>query len=263
MNTSQQILVRKIQYEIKPNGAFIDWSRVFIKFDVKLDDRIVPDNYFASKVFDKVELCVNNKELNKANRSDLPYLTRYFTSKLNYSDSNLTQLGELEGYWSNLNPQSDVIIADDALDAEKPEFRRKNAVESTGANGIKYWTHQIIFPLDVGLSSLTKPLPKDCFFDIEFHLAKSCKAVMGLDVPVNDKIGDITGSLPLKILNPQLEVTFFYSDYFDGKLSPHRLSKVKWPFTMPTVHSKLLQDGLDIHQVRIAHGNIILFGINY
>ena len=221
-----------------------------MKFDVKLDEKVVPDNHFGSKAIDKVTLYVNNKQLNTKNTNNLPYLARYFTSKLNYSDSNLKQLGELEGFWTNSNPPSESLIGENATDVT---HRRKNAVESTSGT-VNYWTHQIIFPLDVGLSSLTKPLPKDCFFNITCELAQSCKAVMGLDDPMNGVIGDIVGHLPLKILNPQLEATFIYSDHFDGKLSPYKLSKIKWPFSMPSMQVRLLPEDLDIHQVRLDHG---------
>lgn len=219
---------------------------------------MLPDNYFASKVFDKLTLKINHKELNSRNSINLPFLTRYFNSKLNYSDSNMNQLGELEGYWTNTAPPSVSLL--DATPENGPNYskevdlRRKNAVESD-TDGEKFWTHQFIVPLDVGLSSLTKPLPKDCLFRLECELSKKCKSLMGAAPAVNGVIGELVGSTPLKLINPQLEVMFFYSDYFDNKLSQYKLSKTKWPFSMPFMQTELLSKDLDVHNVRIAHGN--------
>ena len=214
-----------------------------------MPETVVPGNYFGYKAFRRFTLEINHEELNKKNRSDLPCLTRYFTSRLNYSDSNLKQLGELEGFWSN-----DSYSGDDLLEHEQEVTKRRQNATLSVEDGVNFYTYQMILPLDVGLSSLTKPLPKDCYFLLKCELANSCKALMGLDTPVNDAIGDITASQPLTLINPQLEATFFYSDTFDSKLATYKMNKLKWPFTQHSMFTLLLQSALDIHTVRIEHG---------
>ena len=232
---------------------------MYLTFGVCLEDDFVPDNYFTSKLFKSIVVEIEHQELNQKSGENICSYTRYFTSKLNYADSYLTQFGELEGYWSSHNYNNAKIIAD----SEEVTLRRKNArmIKRT-INGTEhtFYMYQFCLPLDTGLASLNKPIPKDATVVIRCMKDRADKALIAtkqveIDGTVsNTSVGAYAGNSKIELINPHLEVTFYQSDYFDSKLHNHKLRSMKWPFSYRYIMTYGLDTNLDTFEVRITHG---------
>ena len=227
----------------------------------------MPDNYFTSKLFQNIAVEIEHQELNQKSGENICAYTRYFSSKLNYSDSYLKQLGELEGYWGPKNASYDVL----SEDADEVTLRRLSSTRTVRTKNVAgqptefiFYTYQFCMPLDIGLSSLSKPLPKDCTVVIRCMKDRASKALMA--VTATDEEGHmldtwngiLKGDQPITLINPHLEVTFFQSDYYDSKLYNHKLGSMKWPFSYRYIMTYNLDTMRDTFEVRIAHGELIL-----
>ena len=114
-------------------------------FSVELPEYLVPDNYFASALFECIDIYINHELISaKASNAD-NYLTDYFIQRQLYNEPFSNSANEISGVFNDKN-----------LDASEfssvwTNSRRKIAQEITKANGTKFYRYELYLPINHGL----------------------------------------------------------------------------------------------------------------
>ena len=216
-------------------------SKLSFCVDVPID--FVPQNYFASKLFEYAEVRVNHMTVSAKSSDNDYFLTDYFTTRMNFDGSSLKTTGSLEGYFEPDNIDSSVIIDDDNKIAERREFARSIIRD----DGSLHYRYHIIMKLNIGLAMTTKPLPKEVPLKLILYRNTPNKAIIKAkaDSPVIPE---------LELKNPVLQASFIESYYYDNRLALRKIPKTRFPFIERTIRRELLQDGVDQFKIKLAEG---------
>ena len=137
-------------------------SETILKFGVELPEEVLPDNCFASLLFQSLDLFINHELVtSKSSDSDYP-ISNYVFLRDGFNESLLETTGICEGYFESRNrDQDDYLAGNGALSPGGKAYaalKRHDAVEVT-REGVKYYKYQFAIPINHGLSRQDKPLP--------------------------------------------------------------------------------------------------------
>ena len=111
---------------------------------MELVEHFVPDNFFASALFECIDLYVNHELVSaKASNAD-NYLTDMFISRDMYNEPFVNTANVIFGIFNDSNLDASEINSNYKLS------RRKTAKETT-KSGLKYYKYELCLPINLGL----------------------------------------------------------------------------------------------------------------
>ena len=137
-------------------------SETILRFGVELPEEVIPDNFFASLLFENLDFYVNH-ELITSKSSDSDYYTsNYVFLRDGFNESALMAYGQTEGYYETRNRDLTNYVNDSGVITHGGkahiDMKRDLAVEVT-REGVKYYQYWFSTPINHGLARQDKPLP--------------------------------------------------------------------------------------------------------
>ena len=133
-----------------------------IKFAVEIPEEFIPDNMFASLLFQNLDLYINH-ELITTKSSDSDYgISNFIFIRDGHNESYLESNGIAEGYFEDrMRDLTDYITANGKLSpGGKAHLEKKREYsEEIVKDGVKYFRYYFICGLNHGLARQDKPLP--------------------------------------------------------------------------------------------------------
>ena len=240
-----------MEFDIAPTGCFLQLSESRLSFCVDVPIDFVPQNFFASKLFEYVEVRVNHMTVTAKSSDNDYFLTDYFTTRMNFDGQSLITTGSLEGYFEPDNVDSSIVIEDDDRINKRREFCR-SIIRDDGSLHNRY---HIIMKLNIGLAMASKPLPKEVPLKLIFYRNTANKAILKAKADLDVKPS-------LELINPILQASFIESQYYDNKLSLRKIPKTRFPYIERSIRRELLQDGVDQFKIKLAEGKCTNFTIS-
>ena len=249
-----------VEFSITPSGGHLQLSDSRLTFAIDLPETVIPENFFASKLFEYLELTVNHTIVSSKS-SDSDYaLTNYFLTRMNWDELSLQTTGSLEGYFDNENYDSSHFklrnIADGTNKAVNPYTeKRRDQAEKISKNGKVFYRYYFVTKINSGLALSSQPLPKNIPIKLSFIRADAKKSLLSVKSDKTDPMSDRV----LDLINPTLHASFVQSEHYDRKYANHRISRVNFPFLDCKIHRELLLNGVDQFKVKIAEGEFTRF----
>ena len=133
-----------------------------LKFAVEIPEEFVPDNCFASLLFQNLDLYINHELItNKSSDSDYGISNLMFIRD-GYNESYLNSNGLSEGYFEERMRDLDDYLKDNgtisAGGRSHINEKRQNS-EELSREGIKYYRYVFVCGINHGLARQEKPLP--------------------------------------------------------------------------------------------------------
>ena len=232
-----------MEFDIAPTGCFLQLSETKLSFCVDVPVEFIPQNFFASKLFEFVEVRVNHMTVSAKSSDNDYFLTDYFTTRMNYDGLSLKTTGALEGYFGPENVDSSIVIADEKYQQERQQF-----CSDITRDGNQYKRYHIIMKLNIGLAMTAKPLPKEVLLKLIFYRNTPNKSLL--------QVGQTDVTPKLELINPILHASFIESQYYDSKLALRKIPKIRFPYIERTIRRELLLDGIDQFKIKLAEGNL-------
>ena len=251
-----------VEFTITPSGGHLQLSDTRLTFAVDVPDTTVPENFFASKLFESLELSINHTIVSSKSSDNDYALTNYFLTRMNWDEISLKTNGSLDGYWGNENyDASHFTVKNIASGSPTPinpyVDERRDEAEKVIKSGKIFYRYYFVTRINSGLALSPQPLPKNVPIKLTFVRADAKKSLLSI---LPDRISDdkIFNSRVLELINPTLHASFQQSEHYDRKYANHRISRVTFPFLDFKIHRELLLNGVDQFKVKIAEGNFSL-----
>ena len=245
-----------VEFTITPSGGHLQLSDTRLTFCVDVPESFVPENFFAYKLFESLEVSINHTIVsNKSSDNDYA-LTNYFFTRMNWDELTLKNSGSLEGYWDNENyDASHFTVQRIANGSPKPQNpnteKRRVEAEKIVKSGKQFLRYYFVTKINSGLAMSPQPLPKNVPVKLTFVRADAKKSLLSI-LSNGDKSYD---SRVLDLINPTLHASFIQSEHYDRKYANHRISRVSFPFLDFKIHRELLLNGVDQFKIKISEGN--------
>ena len=247
-----------LEFQINPSGGHLQLSDTRLTFSIDLPESVVPENFFATKLFEYCEVNVNHTVISSKSSDNDYALTNYFLTRMNWDEIALQTSGSLEGYFENKNHDSShfksIQIGNEENTRPVPskyvDERRKYA-EKIQHGGNTFFRYYFVTKLNIGLALSPQPLPKNVPVKLTFFRADASKSL--LSTLVNQTEPPITDRV-LNLINPTLHTTYIQSEHYDRKYANHRISRVNFPFLETKIHRELLLNGVDQFKIKITEG---------
>ena len=256
-----------IEFTITPSGGHLQLSDTRLTFQVDLPDTVVPENFFASKLFESIEININHTVITSKSSDNDYALTNYFLTRMNWDEISLKTSGSLEGYWNNENYDASHFTAKhfpNSPTVQNPNAdKRRDEAEKIVKSGKTFYRYYFVTKINSGLALSPQPLPKDVPVKLSFMRADATKSTLStLNNNSKDKPYEFR---VLDIINPTLHASFVQSEHYDRKYANHRISRVTFPYLDFKIHRELLLDGVDQFKIKITEGksnivNLLLIG---
>lgn len=207
-------------------------------------------------MFGYCQIKINHTCIGRTNSQQYNYfLPQFFDDCINFDRQSLATQGSLEGIWSKLPYGSDSLPGSKELD-----LRVLDAQPIDDEPNKYRWT--FIMRLNTILSTMHRPLPKDCIVDITLGRLAAKFSIITLETDLSS--GKDTGRLkelhdkPLALIDPILKCNFYESSHYDHRLLPRKISKVPYPFVSKEFYEKDLDTGYTEFRDTISNGQFIL-----
>ena len=137
-------------------------SETILRFGVELPKEIIPDNFFASLLFENLDFQVNHELITSKSSDGDYYTSNYVFLRDGFNESALMAYGKTKGFYETrtrdlknyVNESEAVTIGGRMLIGMK----RDSAIEVT-RQGVKYYQYWFSTPINHGLARQDKPLP--------------------------------------------------------------------------------------------------------
>ena len=133
-----------------------------LKFAVEIPEEYVPDNCFASLLFQNLDLYINHELItNKSSDSDYGISNLMFIRD-GYNESYLNSNGLSEGYFEErMRDQDDYLAENGAISSGGRSHinEKRQYSEELSREGIKYYRYVFVCGINHGLARQEKPLP--------------------------------------------------------------------------------------------------------
>ena len=249
-----------IEFSISPSGGHLQLSDTRLTFALDLPSSVVPENFFATKLFESLELSINHTIVSSKSSDNDYALTNYFFTRMNWDEISLKTNGSLEGYWSNENYDASHFtqqkVSNSSLRPENPfADERRLEAEEIEKSGKKYFRYYFVTKINCGLAMSPQPLPKNVPIKLTFVRADAAKSLLSTlssnSEPFNSRV--------IELINPTLHASFIQSEHYDRKYANHRISRVSFPFLDYKIHRELLLNGVDQFKIKIAEGKYLMY----
>ena len=249
-----------LEFQINPNGGHLQLADTRLSFSVDILETLVPENFFASKLFEHCEININHTTINsKSSDSDYP-LTHFFLTRMNWNEDSLRSTGPLEGYWENKNFDAshyEAVKRDNLIIPNPNSESRRNEAQRLEIDGAIYYRYHFIVSLNTGIAMTPQPLPKQVPIKITFYRADASKSLLSTLLEDNGDPIAVNPDRVVKLINPTLHASFLQSEHYDRKYANHRISRVNFPFLDSTIHRELLFNGVDQFKIKVTEGKFV------
>ena len=247
-------------------------SETILRFGVELPEEVIPDNFFASLLFENLDFYVNH-ELITSKSSDSDYYTsNYVFLRDGFNESALMAFGKTEGFYETRTRDLQNYVNESGAITPGGRahigYKRDSTVEVT-REGVKYYQYWFSTPINHGLARQDKPLPSGkkehnfifitCLLGIPlqltFNRARSSKGLIQIIAQRKGK----SFSYPEKtipLISPTLLCYFVESEKADSFYSKSKLYDVELPFIDYSLRRELLTEGVAEHRVKLFEGNL-------
>ena len=248
-----------VEFTISPSGGHLQLSDTRLTFSVDLPETVVPENFFATKLFEYLEVSVNHTIVSSKSSDNDYALTNYFLTRMNWDENSLKTTGSLEGYWDNENyDAAHFTLKNISGNSPRPENpfseQRHELAEKVKKDGKNYFRYYFVTKINTGLALSPQPLPKNVPIKLTFVRADAKKSLLSTNSDNKDPMSERV----LELMNPTLHASFLQSEHYDRKYANHRISRVSFPFLDCKIHRELLLNGVDQFKLKIAEGKNLL-----
>ena len=225
-----------LEFVIQPQRDFIFPNEIYLNFSVELNKNYVMDNQ-ADKLFDSVEIIINNEKISSRSNSNEYFLGSFFQVKSNHPVDHFNNVLRPEGWWGSKNLSAAEMLAhpkQEAIDERSPYTKK---IGDKIISRVYNFSMQIHTPLFQQL----KPLPSDVPIHINFKRSKPEVAI--LKITTDD---DTTYSnKQIDLINPYLDITVIQSDKLRKRLDMSRKNTLEYPVEMGVIRTHTIDDGLN------------------
>ena len=204
------------------------------------------------KLFENLELKVNNQIITTKSTDAEYALTYYMNSRMNMPEAALTSTGALTGYWGKESWDSSHFAATLHKDGDgnlvswdknsNVDVRRVGA-ESIVLGNVPHFRYYITLKLNTGLATSPEPLPKDIPISIKLFRADAkrallaCLTEMATDTNQQPYL-NVLKTYPhrhIPIVEPILHASYVVSDYYTRHLQASRVMNFKYKFNESSI----------------------------
>lgn len=115
-----------LEFVIQPQRDFIFPNEIYLNFSVELNKNYVMDNQ-ADKLFDSVEIIINNEKISSRSNSNEYFLGSFFQVKSNHPVDHFNNVLRPEGWWGSKNLSAAEMLAhpkQEAIDERSPYTKK-------------------------------------------------------------------------------------------------------------------------------------------
>ena len=226
-----------LEFVLQPERDFIFPNEIYLNFRVELNKNYVMDNQ-ADKLFDSVEIIVNNEKISSRSNSNEYFLASFFQVKSNHPAVHYDNVLRPEGWYGCTNVNTDEILAQ----KHEQTIHERTTCELKDDDGvlisrIYHFSMQIHTPLFQQL----KPLPSDVPIHINFKRSKPEMAIMKITA---DDDTTYTNK-QIDLINPYLDITVIQSDKLKKRLDMTRKDALEYPIQMDVIRTHTIDDGMN------------------
>ena len=99
-----------LEFVLQPERDFIFANDIYLNFGIEIGANFIMDNQ-ADKLFDSVEVIVNNEKVSSRSNSNEYFLSSFFQVKSNHPADHFSNVLRPSGWFGSVNLDSDQIIA--------------------------------------------------------------------------------------------------------------------------------------------------------
>ena len=183
-----------LEFNIEPDKRFLVLGESYLKFHIELPETFVPDNNFANKLFQSIDLSINYEDVNyKGSSNDYDY-TSFIDNRIHYNAGYLEKI-KFEGHFDNLNlDSSELKQVPKVIEHRRGELFTKTSTVKEETITEKFYRYLLIIPINHGICDKNKVLPAGLHVRLSFHRAKAQKAV----IDISDEIIEFpTKTIPI------------------------------------------------------------------
>jgi len=230
-----------LEFVIQPERDFIFANDIFLNFHIEIDKHYVMDNQ-ADKLFDSVEVIVNNEKVSSRSNSNEYFLSSFFQTKANHPADHFSNVLRPAGWFTVPNWDTEGILTAIPVDrraqyiSDHTEHKINNDKDELVARSY-YFSMQINTPLFQQM----KPLPSAVPIHINFKRSKPEIALL----KVNNEENNTYNGKQIEIKDPYLEVTAVRSEKLAKRLNLSGRGELNYPVDVGVIRTHTIEDGLN------------------
>ena len=251
----------QLVWNLPPSKRYFKFSDSYITFTVDLPETVVPDNGFVDKLFDGMNIEIQQDLVTSKNADSESAISGHFWRKSmfdqNYLDSTMGLVGcyDIHNVDSRILVKSPEIIAVRRLNATK-FFKRIEIGETTYKT--VWYRYEFISPLNHGLAREPCCLPDNLEISIKLYRAPSSAAVMKIADKITCDNGtkidyDFSDSF-IELRRPRLCAMFLRSEKLDAKMAKYRSYDFECNFYDYPIRYNILDSGESEFLVNLSRG---------
>jgi len=220
-----------LEFVIQPDRDYVFANDIYLHFSVHIDKHYIMDNQ-ADKLFDSVEIIINNEKITSRSNANEYFLSSYFRTKSNHPMDHFNNILRPAGWFNGFNYNANEIIALKMPD-DMTEYEIKKG------NALDYRLYHYYMQINTPLFLQTKPLPSDIPIQINFKRSQATLAVLKVEAAADTTYANSQVAL----INPYLEITAFTSENYKNKFD---LSKgpISYPVESDVIRTHVMDRGI-------------------
>ena len=223
-----------LEFLIQPDRDFVFPNEIFLNFAFEIDKNYLVDHQ-ADKLFDSVEVIVNNEKISSRSNSNEYFLSSFFKTKANYGPHHCRTVLKPAGWFGPMNLDADPI----KNQASKAVINdRSGSLLKDGSNNLISRKYYVSMQINSSLFQQFKPLPSNVTININFKRAKPQMFLL----KITDEVDTTYDSSQIAILNPVLEVTSVSSEKLRKRMQ--HTEKLEYPIQDGVIRTHVIDDGL-------------------
>jgi hypothetical protein len=251
----------QLVWNIPPSKRYFKPSDSYMTFTCDLPDTVVPDNGFVDKLFDGMNIEVQQDLVTSKNTDSESAISGHFWRKSmfdqNYLDSTMSLVGcyDIHNIDSHDLKRSPQIIAGRRLNATK--IFKKIEIREVTYNTVWY-RYEFISPLNHGFAREPCCFPDNLEICLKLYRAPSSAAVMKIsdEITCHDgtKIPYEFDDSYIELRRPRLCAMFLRSEKLDAKMAKYRSYDYECNFYDYPIRLNILDSGESEFLVNLSRG---------
>lgn len=240
---------RQLEFLIQPEKHLLYPNEILLHFNVKIPAEYVLDNQNADKLFDSLEVQINNTKITNRSSTNEYFLSSYFYVKSSFPadvvESSMRPMG-----WTTTNSYH-LSTLNGFSNAIKNAALRDMCDYEVVEDGVKtFRLYNIITPIISPLFLQTKPLPPNITLNINFR--RSNVEIPLIQLTTDSKNTYATSNI--EILNPHLECTYIENEKHANKYNFLTTKELKYTLDEPLIRTFTIDKGLNTATFNVNTG---------
>ena len=246
---------KTLEFLIQPEKHLFYPNEIFLHFNIEIPPEYLMDNQAADKLFDTVEVQLNNSKITNNSSSNEYLLSSYFKSRANYPTDVLESSMIPMGFFGTMSFDSPIYQAHKA--GEKRQFEKNHTHhEVKDHNGaVTSRVYNIITPIMSPIFQQTKPLPSNVSISINFR--RSIAAIPLIQIAEDSKKTYESKNIELK--DVYLECNYLDENIIDKKYNFVTNNELKYTLEEPVIRTFTIDKGLNTATINVNTGGRLPF----